>query len=529
MAKRLHKRDNIEQQVLRSYIPEPTARRFHACNAFVRCIMGPVGTGKTVVGCMEAFSRALEQTPDRNKIRRSRWAFVRNTGPELQTTTLKTWQEWIPESICPVSLAPPISARLNMPLADGTRVDLEIIFLAMDRDDDIKKMKSLELTGVFLNEASEIRKSVFDIATSRVNRFPSPNEGGSKWAGVIMDTNPPDITHWIPQLEAQSPEGFRFFRQPPIMVTRPQKKDGDPPEYVPNVGQFGHPPAEGVKFHAKPGEPWEAGFTYWKRMIAGKDPEWVKVFVMGEYGTISAGRPVYHSEFNAQLHVSTTPLETYRALPLITGWDFGLNASVVIGQVSPKGQLRILAELTSESMGIRRFVKEAVKPFLLERFSGMQLLGGGDPAGGQRSQTTEDTCFQILAEEGLDIVPACSNNEFVRRREAVVENLTRLIDGKPGLIIDPSCTVLIEGFKGQYHFAKLKLGGVVERYQERPEKNKYSHIHDAMQYLCLYIKTNGYNVLKHDALTGGPRDPFLAGMDNYVQRAPGLGRAKGWV
>mgnify|MGYP003138875802 CR=1 FL=1 len=46
---------------IRPYVPEPTAKRFHADSSDVRGVMGPVGTGKTVICCMEAWSRMLEQ------------------------------------------------------------------------------------------------------------------------------------------------------------------------------------------------------------------------------------------------------------------------------------------------------------------------------------------------------------------------------------------------------------------------------------------------------------------------------------
>ena len=31
-------------------------------------------------------------------IRKSRWAIIRNTNPQLRTTTIKTWLDWFPEN-----------------------------------------------------------------------------------------------------------------------------------------------------------------------------------------------------------------------------------------------------------------------------------------------------------------------------------------------------------------------------------------------------------------------------------------------
>ena len=78
-----------------NYKAEPTASRFHRSNAFVRVLRGPIGTGKSVTCCMEMIRRGKEQEPF-EKVRRTRWAAIRNTYPELISTTIKTWEDWAP-------------------------------------------------------------------------------------------------------------------------------------------------------------------------------------------------------------------------------------------------------------------------------------------------------------------------------------------------------------------------------------------------------------------------------------------------
>ena len=81
---------------------------------------------------------------------------------------------------------------------------MEVLFLALDRPDDIEKLLSLELTGVWINEAREVAKAIVDGATMRVGRFPSMKDGGPTWYGVIADTNAPDEDHWWPIMEGSS-------------------------------------------------------------------------------------------------------------------------------------------------------------------------------------------------------------------------------------------------------------------------------------------------------------------------------------
>ena len=59
-------------------------------NSFFRGVRGPVGSGKSVACCVELFRRALEQKPNNEGIRKSRWCVIRNTNPQLRTTTIKT-------------------------------------------------------------------------------------------------------------------------------------------------------------------------------------------------------------------------------------------------------------------------------------------------------------------------------------------------------------------------------------------------------------------------------------------------------
>ena len=41
--------------------------------------------------------------------------------------------------------------------------------------------------------------------------------------------------------------------------------------------------------------------------------------------------------------------------------------------------------------------------------------------------------------------------------------------------------MLRKGFAGGYHYRRLKVAGD-ERYHDEPNKNEFSHVHDALQY-----------------------------------------------
>lgn len=448
------------------YVAEPTAVRFHAdSESFVRGLMGPIGSGKSVACCAEIYTRALRQALC-NGVRRSRWAIIRNTYPELRTTTIKTWQEWVPPHVCSMTYGAPITGTIRDRRADdNTPVEAEVFFLALDKPKDIKKLLSLELTGAWINEAREVPKAVLDAVTSRVGRYPAARDGGPSWSGVIMDTNPPDVDHWYYRLaEQERPEGWQFYRQPGALLRT------DTGTLEPN------PAAENID-----NQPLR--YEYWRRLSAGKDPEWVKVYVLGEYGFVFDGRSVYDQVYSDSLHVSPTPIGVWRNHPLLLGWDFGLTPACIVGQLTPSGRLNILREYVCERAGIRQFATDVVKPALANEFKGLQIISDGDPAGDQASQVDEQTPINELGRLGIPTDAAVTNN-FTSRRDSVLYFLTRLVDGKPAFQLDPSCQVLRKGFAGGYHFSRIQVAGD-ERFKDEPNKNKYSHPHDALQYLCL--------------------------------------------
>lgn len=460
------------------YKAEATPAKFHGSDAFVRGLMGPVGSGKSVACCIEIVARAGRQVPNKYGVRKFRAAIIRNSYPELKTTTIKTWQDWFPESVCPINWGSPITGKMFVPgeptpeFPMGTKCEIEVLFVALDKPKDVKKVLSMELSIAWLNEARELPKEILDALTARVGRYPALKDGGPTFTGIIMDTNPPDDDHWWYTLaEVEKPVGYQFWRQPGAL----KKVIDDKGEvlYIPN------PDAENVQ-----NQP--LGYRYWQQQIPGKNIEWIKVYVLGEYGTVYDGKPIY-PEWNDGIHVANEVLEPIPGLTLYLGFDFGLTPAVAIAQLSPTGQLRVIDEVVTEDMGIRNMVRNALRPVLINDYQGMVMRSYGDPAGGQRSQSTEDTCMQILEEEGLPTEPAVTN-EYAARREAVAKLLTSFdADGQPAFLLSPKCNYLRKGFNGAYMYERVQVTGEV-RYKEQPKKNMFSHVHEGLQYLCLMIQ-----------------------------------------
>jgi len=458
-----------------SYKPDgDTLKNFLKDDTFFRGIRGPVGSGKSVACCIEIIKRAISQKPNDEGIRKTRWAVIRNTNPQLKTTTIKTWLDWFPEEDWGnFTWSVPYTHKLKK-----GDIDCEVIFLALDRPEDVKKLLSLELTGVWINEAREIPKSIVDACSMRVGRFPSMRDGGPTWYGVVCDTNPPDSDHWwaimagetvipdyISKQEAKmliKPDNWRFFNQPPAMLEM-KNKNNEIESYDKNTL------SENQKNLTE---------NYYSNIIRGKTKSWIDVYVLNKLGTVEDGKPVYEA-FRQDVHVAQGELAIAESLPIYVGIDFGLTPACVFAQ-KVRTRWVVLEELVAEDMGIVKF-SELMKQSMA-RYAPRPFHIFGDPAGDHRVQTDENTPFQILRGKGISARPAPSNDVLIRL-ESVNATLTRMVDGESGLLIDKSCINLIRGFAGGYHYRRLQVSG--ERYDERPNKNRFSHIHDALQYLLL--------------------------------------------
>lgn len=443
-----------------------TVKRFHESAAFFRGIMGPIGSGKSTACVIELLRKAQLQAPGRDGIRRSRWAVIRNSYPELKTTTIKTWEQWVPLYYGKMDWGGPI--RHHVKTAD---LDMEVLFLALDRDEDARKLLSLELTGAWINEAREVPKAVWDALSGRVGRYPGPADGGCTWSGIIADTNPPDDqSDWYRLAEDETPKNWAFFRQP----------GGKTPDAENLNWLLQTPHTLGLPLNHS--DRLAQGRTYYERLEGGKEQDWVKVYVHGEYGYVTEGRPVY-SMYRDSIHTAQAAIEPVRNLPLLLGVDFGLTPAAVIAQKLVDGRWLILDELCADDCGITRFA-ELLAKYVATHYPD-HLIGGGwcDPAGNTRDND-EKTAFDILKQKTKWQWKLAPTNEFDIRREVVVNALNRLVDGKPGVLVSPKCATLRKGFVSGYHFKPIRSANGTQ-FHDTPAKNKYSHPHDGLQYLFL--------------------------------------------
>jgi hypothetical protein len=484
----------------------PSVYRALISNASFAGIMGPVGSGKSH-GCSGwIMAHADKQRVQKDGYKRSRYAVIRNTGPELKSTTLKTFTAIYPEGPHgrPVFSAP-ITYRIKFPPRGGhPGIDCEVIFLALDNVQDVRKLLSLELTGGWVNEGREVVRPVVDALIGRIGRYPSMADGGCVDPQVLSDTNAPDEDSWwydrfennaMPQ-KFRLPDGReidltnRLFRQPPAVLELKEISGGrfeshergyefiyDKAEVIHAAGKFWgiNPAAENLP-NLDP--------AYYARQLVGANLKYIEVMLQAKYGFFQIGRPVI-PEFNHDLQVADIPV--LKDLPLKIGIDIGggtLQPAAIIGQRHPRGNWLAHSECIGMEMGVENFAR-VLKQHISEKYPGMEIEAVIlDPAAEQRDQLFENKIVEYLRAKGFPTRCAMTNDWRVRR-QAIADPCGRLIDGKAGLLVSKTgCPKLINGLKGKWDFKKLQTIGT-EAFSETPSKNEYSHPCEALGYLLL--------------------------------------------
>lgn len=432
-----------------NYTPPPSLVPFLTCENFVSLISGPVGSGKSSAAVMKIAYMAKMMKAGDDGIRRSRCVVVRNTNQMLTDATIPTFMTWFPEGIAGTY------ARTNkvftMKFDD---VECEVLFRGLDDANDVRRLLSLEVSFGMLDEYREIHPDIFNALQGRVGRYPSMAKGGcvkddgTPHAHVWGATNAPDMDTFWEQYMTEPPETASIYLQPDAL--------SDEADWKQNL-------IEG----------------YYEKLAEGKSDDWVDVYIRNKFGRSLAGSAVYERSFVEDFHVAEGPLAPIPSsdYPIIVGIDFGRTPCAVFKQRDARGRVLTLSEVTSENMGIETFIREKLNPHVANHYAGFEMVCAPDPAGFMKQQLNELTLVDALKKAGYQCVKPPSNKPEYRI-SAVERLLNQQVEGHAMYLIDPSCTMLLKGFRHGYRYKKKRNGEL----EDKPDKNEYSHIHDANQY-----------------------------------------------
>jgi len=473
----------------------PTILKFHNSSARIRAMVGPVGSGKTVGAAWDICYYLPWFLYNEYKIPHTRWVTVRNTYKELIDTTQSSYFEWF-------SWGDYYGKREMYTLEYPNGPKLEILFRACDQKKHVRQFKSLEVTGYHIDESIEVSKDVKLMLRNRIGRYPrikclkcqtfmktieGRDENGEVTAfyqcpncDYVLDpdmpfkfgietTNPPDVEH-------PTYSEFDWGDQPPPgPVTEIKPKKG--------YAGFWQPPYENKA---------NLPLHYYQDLIEDyKDQQdWAEMYVQGKPGIIVKGKLVYNN-FRRKIHVSNDPL-VWNGGHLYRGWDDSGNtpACIVVSVPSPMRE-HVLKEFVHDKMNIVDFAKWVVSE-CNQIFPNADWTDWDDPAGWNKFSKKEGgfTSNAEMIQEATGIEMNASEQNLDTRINSVDGQLN-LMDG---VLIDPSCVRLINGFMGGYHYPEI---GTTGEYHDKISKNRFSHVQDAFQYVNVRLFKQKLKTKKH--------------------------------
>jgi hypothetical protein len=456
---------------------------FFYSDKFISLAVGPVGSTKTTAGIMKILHHAAQMAPDKNGVRKSRAIWVRNTREQLRDTSIPDFLKWIPDGV----MGSFLKTEYKFVIKVGD-IECEVLFRGLDDANDVRRLLSLQASFFIFDEFREIHPDIYNAAQGRVGRYPDKmmngvgckTDDGRANAHLWGMTNPPDQDTFWEELLTDPPENVHVTIQPSGL-----SPEADWTQFLPD--------------------------DYYDNLAQGKTEDWIDVYIHAQFGKSLSGKPVFRA-FDRSTHIAKKEIKPISDdSPILIGVDAGLTPAAVVGQVIFDGRVIVYDALTSEDMGALRFVREKLKPLLANKFPGRNYLVVIDPAAFQRVQTDERTVADIYKNEGFHVKPA-KTNSIAARLAAVESFMTRTVDGKSGLLLDPeNCGMLVQALAGKYRY-KINSKGVKD---ESPEKSHpWSDVADAFQYLCLHAD-------------GG--ELFGRGMESVERREVVRVSARGWT
>ncbi len=143
------------ESIISDYIPTATQTKAHRSKSRYKLFGGAMGGGKTRWLCEEAKDLSMNYPGNRGVM--CRWHLS-----DFKNSTLKTLIECFPPEI----IAGHNLAEHTITLINGS----EIIYMGMSEEENVSKIKSMELGWFCMDEASEIPQDTFLLFQSRLRR-----------------------------------------------------------------------------------------------------------------------------------------------------------------------------------------------------------------------------------------------------------------------------------------------------------------------------------------------------------------------
>jgi len=409
------------------YKPTEKQCQFHAAPDMFKLYGGAMGGGKSRAICEEGLQLSLDYPGNFGVI-------ARQTLPELKATTLMTFfGETLPEG-----------SEKNRALVDKYnrseglltfRNNSKILFTGLDND-NIDKIKSMNLGWFAIDEATEVSEDIFNMFCTRLRL----NIPGIMYFGLLASNPEPG---WVKK---------RFI-----------DKQLEDHVFIP----------------ALPSENPHLPKDYLKR-FASLPEHWKKRYLEGNWDVFEGQ---IYTDFNRAIHV-IDPFKPPKEWRRIGGLDHGLRnpTAILWGAVDHDGDIYIYQE-HYEAGQLVSYHAEVIKDNeKMDYIAADPSIRNRNPINGKSVQQEYQDCKVYNIRLGNNDVSAGINrvSEYLKLQPHIDAN--QWPEGKPRLFICRNCANLIEEIT-EYKWKDIRLGANVNE-PEQPQKVK-DHAVDALRYLIM--------------------------------------------
>lgn len=417
--------------ILLRYVPLPHQDEFHKDTHKIKGYFGGYGSGKTTAGAWEVLQHVLN-TPNGMTL------IGAQTVPQLDQTAKKEFMEIVPDEL----IQDYLKQKDILLMKNGHTV----IFRPLD---DEGKIRSLNLSCAWIEEASEVKYEIFVQLQTRLRN------SATKHHQLILSSNP-DM-NWIKTevlLKADK-------------IHNPQSTYYQNPEHINKAIACHIAPT-----HLNPYLPED----FWETTAKGKPEWWKRRFLYGSFEH-SEGQ-VYPMLGDCIIPSQPIPAHWERMFAA----DFGIHDPTVFlaAALDPKtGDVHFYQEHFESQKSIPHHAKKMNEMLQVVPPGKIRFIKG-DPAGKRRSERDMRSIFDYYAEYNIFFTPGMNKIE-----DGIMKAYSYFDLGR--VKIHANCVNLIrEGVNYKYPEEKLEAN---KNLGEKPV-DKDNHTMDCMRYILAELPDN---------------------------------------
>lgn len=210
------------------------------------------------------------------------------------------------------------------------------------------------------------------------------------------------------------------------------------------------------------------------------DPKLFSQNVAAEFIDFAIGKAVYGNDWNDKASIPVFKDWDKKQI-VIRGWDRGYHhPACVWTYINGEDQLCVAKEFMGVDITRNKFIEKIIE-LSASWFPGADFIDWVPPDF-KMVESDGYNWSKIMASNGISVrIGKAGKDEVVRRTDSVRTKMKLRQDGKFGMLVDPSCEILIDGFGGAYHYPEI-----IDRPEdEKPYKDGfYDHLQDSMAVIC---------------------------------------------